>query len=49
MPPFDPPSGPEADEAALQPHRRFHLPLMAGIAGFAMLAFYYLALVVATR
>jgi LCP family protein required for cell wall assembly len=37
MPPFEPP---ETDEAALHPHRRFHLPLMAGIAGFAMIAFY---------
>ena len=40
MPPFDPPQGPETDEAALHPHRRFHLPLMAGIAGFALLTFY---------
>ena len=40
MPPFDPPGGPEAEEAALHPHRRFHLPLLASIAGFALLTFY---------
>ena len=45
MPPFEPP---ESDEAALRPHRRVHLPLLAAIAGFGMLTF-YLALVVATQ
>jgi LCP family protein required for cell wall assembly len=48
MPPSDPPDGPEADVAILQPHKRFHLPLIAGIAAFGMLSF-YLALAVATQ
>lgn len=47
MPPFDP-HGPEAEEDALHPHRRFHIPLIAGIAAFGLLSF-YLALVVATQ
>jgi LCP family protein required for cell wall assembly len=42
------PHSPEDDESALEPHRRFHLPMLAGIAGFSLLSF-YLALVTFTQ
>jgi LCP family protein required for cell wall assembly len=48
LPPIEQPFGRDAEEAALEPHRRFNLPVLAGIAGFGLLAF-YLALVTFTQ